>query len=625
MDKKKYITIFERFLSNAATSKERRLLEDFILHDSALSKWMEEEVSNSDSTIPDRSQSGCHRIKRKELNPIRGEAYFLRAFSYFQLVRWFGEIPALSEKNQDNAFFEEQSPIAQIYDFIIEDLKTAESTLPEKQEDRSKPDRYAAKALLAKDLDHIWHRAIRPWDHSEGGWGDWQSDKRFLNQYPKGSGNRLNGSFYLTMIDGTPWENTDYAQPYVGKYRDAGPKSGGVAQQANEVKGRIVNNTNEGIPDASIQIQNSTIGTNLIENGEFKISGLADGQHVLLISAVGFKKTSVKINTASIPATLRIPLEKDLNQLSEVNINGRLRFDTLGTARRLHDQYRSAMGQLEVGVADKKWVDVAVVGITYNDVYKQQQTGATQEKVIGLVDNKSHSITPSIRYRKNRLFIDNPFCDLVLNINISKGVITDTSSYAPFFWDGKAREYRPNAGEFNSTKSISHDKSYNTLTQANLNYAAVKHHVFNLNYNLNVNQRERFNEIDPYNQYYNKTNKIARHILGLNYQQNLFGDKWAKVPAKGSNFNGIWTLHLLIPYSGGFGIKVSLMNMLQIATFTELYGNGLGIEGIQLKPANSEQLQYHFFYNTAFGDPQSIFRCFSILQKCKGLHYFPAV
>lgn len=96
-----------------------------------------------------------------------------------------------------------------------------------------------------------------------------------------------------------------------------------VAQQRNEVKGRIVNNTNEGIPDASIQIQNSTIGTKSIENGEFKISGLADGQHVLLISAVGFKKTSVKINTASIPATLRISLEKDLNQLSEVNINGK--------------------------------------------------------------------------------------------------------------------------------------------------------------------------------------------------------------------------------------------------------------------------------------------------------------
>ncbi|MGJ1195058.1 RagB/SusD family nutrient uptake outer membrane protein [Sphingobacterium spiritivorum] len=236
-------------------------------------------------------------IAENELNPIRGEAYFLRAFSYFQLVRWFGEIPALSEKNQDNASFEEQSSIALIYDFIIEDLKTAETILPDKQEDRSKPDRYAAKALLAKvyltaagfplnktdyyalardkakeilddgkinkhsyDLEpifqNLWlyanrytnkefmftlyassltgpgsylHRAIRPWDHGEGGWGDWQSDKRFLNQYPKGNGDRLNGSFYLTMIDGTSWQNTDYAQPYVGKYRDAGPKSGGYS------------------------------------------------------------------------------------------------------------------------------------------------------------------------------------------------------------------------------------------------------------------------------------------------------------------------------------------------------------------------------------------------------------
>lgn len=593
-----------------------------------------------------------------------------------------------------------------------------------------------------------------------------------------------------------------------------------VAQQRNEVKGRIVNNTNEGIPDASIQIQNSTIGTKSIENGEFKISGLADGQHVLLISAVGFKKASVKINTSSIPATLRISLEKDLNQLSEVNINGKTqskkiketglnvniietrqyantnadinqilnrstgvrireqgglgsdftfslnglsgnyinffidgipiesfgsgmtlnnmpvniaerievykgvipahlgsdalggavnivtnrdkkkfldvsysygsfnthraavsggfkdkngimvnvnsyynysdndylmksnpkanfyltvpnlrddsRFDTLATARRFHDHYRSAMGQLEVGVADKKWADVAVLGITYNDVYKQQQTGATQEKVIGLVDNKSHSITPSIRYRKNRLFIDNLSATLFSNINISKGVITDTSSYAPFFWDGKAREYRPNAGEFNSTKSISHDKSYNTLTQANLNYAAVKHHVFNLNYNLNINQRERFNEIDPYNQYYNKTNKIARHILGLNYQQNLFGDKWVnsyflknyilsgkvddvsgKSTRESSNFTG-YGIASSYTIFGGFGIKASYEHAYRLPTFTELYGNGLEIEGNpNLKPANSDNYNINFFYNTAFGDHSLSFDASAFYRNAK--------
>lgn len=227
------------------------------------------------------------------LKPIEGESRFLRAFNYFQMVRWFGEVPILTEENQDNASFEEQSSIEVVYNFIVSDLKIAETILPDKQEDRSKPDKYAAKALLAKvyltmagfplnqtenyalarnkakeiiddenkhsyDLEPIYkdlwlfdnrqtnrefmftiyassvngpkayiHRAVRPVDGGENGWCDWQSDKRFLEQFPVGDNSRLDGTFYLTMIDGTPWQNTNYAQPYVGKYRDGGPQSGG--------------------------------------------------------------------------------------------------------------------------------------------------------------------------------------------------------------------------------------------------------------------------------------------------------------------------------------------------------------------------------------------------------------
>lgn len=224
------------------------------------------------------------------LDPVKGESHFLRAFNYFQLVRWFGEVPILTEENQDNASFEEQSSVEAVYNFIVEDLKIAETTLPERQENRSKPDKYAAKALLSKVyltmagfplnktenyvlardkskevidnspyglepvFKNLWlfenrltnnefmftiyasstsgpgsylHRAIRPWDHGEEGWGDWQGDKRFLAQFPAGDNSRVEGTFYLTMMDGTPWQNTDYAQPYVGKYRDAGPRSGG--------------------------------------------------------------------------------------------------------------------------------------------------------------------------------------------------------------------------------------------------------------------------------------------------------------------------------------------------------------------------------------------------------------
>ena len=70
-------------------------------------------------------------------------------------------------------------------------------------------------------------RATRPDANGEGGWADWTSDSRFFDMFPKGDGSRVKGTFYLTMIDGTPWEQTNTAQPYVGKLRDAGPASGG--------------------------------------------------------------------------------------------------------------------------------------------------------------------------------------------------------------------------------------------------------------------------------------------------------------------------------------------------------------------------------------------------------------
>lgn len=229
-------------------------------------------------------------LTAEELSPIDGEAKFLRAFGYFQLVRWFGEVPLLTEANQKNASVEPQAAIADIYKQIVVDLQSAETTLPSKREDRTRPTSWTAKSLLAKvyltmagfplndtscyalardkagevinekvySLERhffdLWlydnrqtnsefiftlygnsisrtggyqFRATRPDANGEGGWADWTSDSRFFDMFPKGDGSRVKGTFYLTMIDGTPWEQTNTAQPYVGKLRDAGPASGG--------------------------------------------------------------------------------------------------------------------------------------------------------------------------------------------------------------------------------------------------------------------------------------------------------------------------------------------------------------------------------------------------------------
>lgn len=81
---------------------------------------------------------------------IIGEARFLRALHYFNLVRVFGAVPLVENEvsSLDSLQFTD-STIPQIFDFIIGDLKYAESALPAKN-GTGRASQGAAKSLLAK-------------------------------------------------------------------------------------------------------------------------------------------------------------------------------------------------------------------------------------------------------------------------------------------------------------------------------------------------------------------------------------------------------------------------------------------------------------------------------------------
>lgn len=79
-----------------------------------------------------------------------GQARYLRAFAYFYLTRWFGEVPIMTTENQLDAVNVEQSPVLDIYTQIITDLTFAEDNLPLTFIDKGRPTKAAAKAMLAK-------------------------------------------------------------------------------------------------------------------------------------------------------------------------------------------------------------------------------------------------------------------------------------------------------------------------------------------------------------------------------------------------------------------------------------------------------------------------------------------
>lgn len=83
---------------------------------------------------------------------ILGQTSFLRALTYFNLVRLWGKVPLItSVQSVEEARNNKRSEIATIYQQIIRDLEAAKG-LPEKWSDaeRGRVTSYAAKALLAK-------------------------------------------------------------------------------------------------------------------------------------------------------------------------------------------------------------------------------------------------------------------------------------------------------------------------------------------------------------------------------------------------------------------------------------------------------------------------------------------
>lgn len=88
-------------------------------------------------------------------NRSLGEAYFLRAHYYFILVRFFGDVPLVTEPQDVNGdLYPARAPKADIYNLIVSDLEKAAELLPLKSQysesDKGRASKGAAMGLLAK-------------------------------------------------------------------------------------------------------------------------------------------------------------------------------------------------------------------------------------------------------------------------------------------------------------------------------------------------------------------------------------------------------------------------------------------------------------------------------------------
>ncbi|MEO9021879.1 MAG: RagB/SusD family nutrient uptake outer membrane protein [Ginsengibacter sp.] len=128
-------------------------------------------VNSTNGTLSDLWQSAYEGINRanyltqfKDKNPsggqvsfagkdaLYGEIYFLRAYYYFTLVKFFGNVPLFTDKRLEitDSRTLKQSPKEDVYAQIELDLTNAIAVLPPNAAQPGRITRYAAQALLGK-------------------------------------------------------------------------------------------------------------------------------------------------------------------------------------------------------------------------------------------------------------------------------------------------------------------------------------------------------------------------------------------------------------------------------------------------------------------------------------------
>jgi len=85
---------------------------------------------------------------------LYGELYFIRAYDYFMLVRFFGDVVLFTDRKLSVGDFGtlQRSPKADVYAQIETDLKAAISVLPPTNNQQGRITKYAAQTLLGKVL-----------------------------------------------------------------------------------------------------------------------------------------------------------------------------------------------------------------------------------------------------------------------------------------------------------------------------------------------------------------------------------------------------------------------------------------------------------------------------------------
>ena len=109
-------------------------------------------VLNVNTVIRAANEGRILKVTTTELAEIVGQAKFIRAFNYFNLVRLYGEVPLMTEDSPNPVTDSySKSPVEEVYALITNDLTDAIANLPDSWPDApGRPTSWVARGLLAK-------------------------------------------------------------------------------------------------------------------------------------------------------------------------------------------------------------------------------------------------------------------------------------------------------------------------------------------------------------------------------------------------------------------------------------------------------------------------------------------
>ena len=188
---------------------------------------------------------------------------------------------------------------------------------------------------------------------------------------------------------------------------------------------------------------------------------------------------------------------------------------------RFHDDYLSLFGQVEVGVADRSWADAFFVSASVSKVDKDIQTGATQDRVIGMAERHTQSLNVSARYEKVDFLTDGMQFQVSASHTMDHSQTIDTT-YRRYYWDGSYID--GSYSEIRSRgKTLRHYRRPLTVVSSNLSYRLAEGHELALNYVFN---RAGNRQTDDWDTDFVPTDDVlAKHIAGLSYDQSLLSGR----------------------------------------------------------------------------------------------------